>query len=148
MIHCNLTLMNDWGCRWQCITITRSMDSSGQEFLDFLDQAFWCHVGMARSSWLHRCGMGCIGTGAFLWTADVVGTVRAWFIWVAGVAGVGCMCCAGCGSAGCAAEKWCIFRACSVAVVPLGTVLTAITLHSWRCLCMQQYVEPLLVHTW
>ena len=35
----------------------------------------------------------------------------------------------------------------SVVVVPLGTVSAALTLHSQRCLCMQQYVEPLLVHT-
>ena len=47
----------------------------------------------------------------------------------------------------CATEKWCLVRACSVAVVPFGTVLTALTLHSQRCLCMQQYVEPLLLHT-
>ena len=54
-------------------------------------------------------------------------------IWVASVAGaveVGCMCFAGRGNAGCAAEKWCLVRACSVAVLPLGTVLTALTLHS------------------
>ena len=38
---------------------SRSVDSPGQQFLDLLDQASWCHVGMARSSWLHRCGMGC-----------------------------------------------------------------------------------------
>ena len=38
---------------------SRSMDSLGQQFLDLLDQASWCHAGMARSSWLHRCGMGC-----------------------------------------------------------------------------------------
>ena len=38
-------------------------------------------------------------------------------------------------------------RACSVAVVPLGTVSAALTLHSQRCLHVQQYVEPLLVHT-
>ena len=72
------------------------------------------------------------------------------FIWVASVAGavdVGCMCCAGCGSAGCAAQKQCLVRICGVAVVPLGTVLTTLALHSQRCLCMQQYVEPLLVCT-
>ena len=67
---------------------------------------------------------------------------------VAGAVDVGCMCCAGCGGdAGCAAKKQCLVGACSVAVVPLGTVLTALTLHSQRCLCMWQYVEPLLVHT-
>ena len=59
MIHCNLTLSIDWGCTQWCTTITRSMDSLGWEFLDFLDQASGCHAGMARSSWLHRCGMGC-----------------------------------------------------------------------------------------
>ena len=48
-----------WGCMQQCIMITRSVDSPGQQFLDPLDQASWCHAGMARSSWLHRCGMGC-----------------------------------------------------------------------------------------
>ena len=39
--------------------ITKSMDSLGQEFLDFLDQASGCHAGMARSLWLHKGGMGC-----------------------------------------------------------------------------------------
>ena len=78
-----------------------------------------------------------IGTGVFLWTAGVAGTAGAWVIWaanVAGAVGVGCMCCVGGGNAGCAAEKWCLVRACSVAVVPLGTVLTALTLHSQRYL--------------
>ena len=60
MIHGSLTTaIIDWGCIQWCVTITRSMDSPGQQFLDFLDQASWCQVGMARSSWLHRCGMGC-----------------------------------------------------------------------------------------
>ena len=92
-----------------------------------------------------------IGTGAFLWTAGVAGTVGAWFVWVASVAGavgVGCRCYAGGGSAGCATEKQYLVGACSVGVVLLGTVWTALTLHSQRCLNMQQYVEPLLVHTW
>ena len=59
-----------------------------------------------------------------------------------------CMCGAGGGDAGCAAKKQCLVGACGVAVVPLGTVLAALTLHSQRCLHMWQYVEPLLVHTW
>ena len=54
---------------------------------------------------------------------------------------------AGGGDASCATKKWWLDRACSVAVVPLGTVLAALTLHSQRCLHVQQYVEPLLVHT-
>ena len=80
----------------------------------------------------------------------MAGTAGAWFIWVASVAGavdVGCMHGAGGGDAGCATEKQCLVGACSVAVVSLGAVLTALTLHSQRCLHMQQYVEPLLVHT-
>ena len=63
----------------------------------------------------------------------MTGTAGAWFIWVASVAGavdVGCMCGADGGNAGCPAEKQCLVKACSVAVVPLGTVLTALTLHS------------------
>ena len=91
-----------------------------------------------------------IGAGAFLSTAGMTGAAGAWFMWVAGVAGavdVGCMYGAGGGDAGCAAKKWWLVRACSVAVVLLGTVLAALTLHSQRCLCMWQYVEPLLVHT-
>ena len=60
---------------------------------------------------------------------------------------VGCMHGAGGGEAGCPAEKQCLVGACGVAVVPLGTVLAALTLHSQRCLCMQWYVEPLLVCT-
>ena len=80
----------------------------------------------------------------------MAGTAGACFIWVAGVAGavdMGCMHGAGGGDAGCPAEKQCLVRACSVAVVPLGAVLTVLTPHSQRCLHMQQYVEPLLAHT-
>ena len=80
----------------------------------------------------------------------MVGTAGACFIWVAsvaGAAGVGCMCGAGCGNVGCATKKQCLVRAWGVAVVPLGTVLAALTLYSQRCLCVQQYVEPLLVCT-
>ena len=78
----------------------------------------------------------------------MAGTAGACFIWGAGVAGagdVGCM--HGAGDAGCAVKKQWLDRACGVAVVPLGTVSAALTLHSQRCLCMRQYVEPLLVHT-
>ena len=80
----------------------------------------------------------------------MAGTAGAWFIWVAIVPGavdVGCMHCAGGGNAGCATEKWYLVGACGVAVVPLGTVSTALTLCSQRCLHVQQYVESLLVHT-
>ena len=80
----------------------------------------------------------------------MAGTAGACFIWVAGVAGaadVGCMHGAGGGDAACAAKKQWLDRACSVAMVPLGTVSAALTLHSWRCLHVRQCVEPLLVHT-
>ena len=80
----------------------------------------------------------------------MAGTAGACFIWVAGGAGaadVGCMHGAGCGNAGCATKKWGLVRACGLAVVPLGRVSVALTLHSWRCLHAQWYVEPLLVHT-
>ena len=80
----------------------------------------------------------------------MAGTAGACFIWVASVAGaadVDCMHGTGGGDAGCAAKKQWLDRACSVAVVPLGTVLAALILHSQRCLNVQQYVEPLLVHT-
>ena len=60
---------------------------------------------------------------------------------------MGCMHGAGAGDAGFSAMKWGLDRACCVAVVPFGTVLTALTLCSQRCLCAPQYVEPLLVHT-
>ena len=63
----------------------------------------------------------------------MAGTVGACFIWVASVAGaadVGCMHGAGGGDAGYATKKWCLIGACSVAVVPLGTVSAALTLHS------------------
>ena len=91
-----------------------------------------------------------IGAGAFFGTAGMVATAGACFIWVAsdaGAADVGCMHGAGGGDAGCSAIKWGLNRASSVAVVPLGTVLAALTLHSWRCLHVQWYMEPLLVHT-
>ena len=80
----------------------------------------------------------------------MAGTAGACFIWVAGVAGavgVGCICGAGGVAAGCAAKKQWLDRACSVAVVPLGTVSAALRLHSQMCLHVRQYVEPLLVHT-
>ena len=80
----------------------------------------------------------------------VAGTAGACFIWVAGVAGatdVGCMHGAGAGDAGCAAKKQWLDRACGVAEVPLGTVSTALTLCSRRCLRVRRYVEPLLVRT-
>ena len=91
-----------------------------------------------------------IGARAFFWTAGMAGTAGACFIWVAGVAGavdVGCIHGAGGNNAGGATKKQCLVRACGVAVVPLETVLAALTLHSQRCLHAQQYVEPLLVHT-
>ena len=80
----------------------------------------------------------------------MAGTAGACFIWAAGVAGaadVGYMHGACAGNAGCAAMKQGLDRACSVAVVPFGTVSTALTLHSQRCLHAQQYVDPLLVCT-
>ena len=80
----------------------------------------------------------------------MAGTAGACFIWVASVAGaadVGCMHGAGGGDVGSAAKKRCLVGACSVVVVPLGTVSAALTLHSQRCLYAWQYVEPLLVHT-
>ena len=78
----------------------------------------------------------------------MAGTAGACFIWVAGVAGatdVGCMHGAGVGDAGCSTKKWGL--ACNVAGVPLGTVLSALTLRSRRCLRVRRYVEPLLVRT-
>ena len=146
--------MNDWGCIWMCITITRSVGSLVQTFLDFLDQASWCYAGMARSSWLHRSGMRCHRH----WCWDIL--LNSWHgrnNWSLVHLGcqccrwsrLGCICCAGHGNASCcAAKKWCLVGACGVAVVPIGTVSTALTLHSQRCLCIWQYVEPLLVHTW
>ena len=80
----------------------------------------------------------------------MAGTAGAWLIWVAivaGAAGVGCIHSAGCGSAGCTTKKHCQVRTCSVAVVPLGTVSAALTMHSQRCLHMRWYMEPLLVPT-
>ena len=151
MIHCNLTRTIDWGCRWQHLTMTRSVDSLGPEFLDFLDQASGCHAGTARSLWLHRCGMGC----PRYWCWGIL--LNSWHgrnSWSLVHPGCQCCRCSGCRLhvlcrwGWCATEKQYLVRACSVAVVPLGTVLTALTLHSQRCLHMQQYVEPLLVYTW
>ena len=90
------------------------------------------------------------GARAFFWTAGVVGTAGPCCIWVASVSGaadVGCMHGAVGSDAGCATKKRWLDRACSVAVVPLGTVSATLTLHSQRCLHVQQYVEPLLMHT-
>ena len=84
------------------------------------------------------CGHGWIFMAAQLWH---------WVAGVASAADVGCMHGAGGGDAGCAAKRQWLDRACDVAVVPLGTVSAALTLHSQMCLHMWQYVEPLLVHT-
>ena len=80
----------------------------------------------------------------------MAGTAEACFIWVAGVAGaadVDCMHGTGGVDAGCATKKWCLVRACGMAVVPHGTVSVALTLCSWRCLHAWWDVEPLLVRT-
>ena len=145
MIHGNLNTTIYWGCIWQHVATARSVDSLGQEFLDFLDQASWCHAGTA---WIfvaaHAVAWDVTGIGAwgipceqlvwqgqlepvFIRVASVAWCSRMW----AACAGAGCG-----GNAGCAAEKQCLVGACSVAVVPLGTVLTALTLHSQRCLHM------------
>ena len=59
----------------------------------------------------------------------MAGTAGACFIWVASVAGaVDVDCMHGAGDAGCAAKKWQLDRACSVALVPPGTVSAALTL--------------------
>ena len=79
---------NEWGCIWQCIMITRSVDSLGQKFLDFLDQASSCHVGRGRSSWLHRCGMGCHRHRCF---GILLNSWHGWNSW--GLACLGCWCC-------------------------------------------------------
>ena len=74
--------------------------------------------------------MGC--HGHWCWgiplNSCVIGIAGTWFVWVAsvaGAAGVSCTCLSGGGNAGHATEKQCQLRACSVAVVPLGTVSTA-----------------------
>ena len=143
-----------WGCMQWHIMITRSMDSLGQEFLDLLDQAFWCHAGMAKSLWLHRCGMGChrhwcrgillnSWCGGNSWSPISSGlpVVQVQEMWAACMVQVGVMQVV-------PLRSGVLSEPCSVAVVPLGTVLAALTLHSWRCLHVWQYVEPLLVHTW
>ena len=153
MIQSDLTMMIYLGCIWWCIMIIRSVDSPCWEFSDFLDQASWCHVGQARSSWLPRCSMGCHR----LWCWGIL--LNSWHgrnSW--SLFHLGCQCCrcsrcglhAWCrwGNAGCPAKKQCLGRPCSVAVVPLGTVSTALTLCTQRCLHVWWYVEPLLVHTW
>ena len=127
-----------FGSAWQ----SKSVDSPGQQFLDLLDQASWCHAGMAGSSWLHRCGMGCHR----LWHWGIV--LDGWHgcpSSVAGAGDVGCMHGADGGDAGCSTLKQGL--SCSVAGVPLGTVSAVLTLHSQRCLHVWRYVEPLLVHT-
>ena len=133
-------------CTWQ----SKSVDSLGQQFLDLLDQASWCHAGMAGSSWLHRCGMGCHRLWHWGIVLDGWHGRDSWSLFHLGCQccrcrDVGCMHGAGGGDAGCATKKWGL--SCGVAGVPLGTVSAALTLHSRRCLCMWQYVEPLLVRT-
>ena len=134
---------------WIAVHCNQSPWTSGSTVLDLLDQAPWCHAAQPD-----LCG--CTGVAwdvtdfsarAFFWTAGMAGTAEACFVCVAsgaGAADVGCMHGAGGGDAGCAAKKQWLDRACSVAVVPLGTVSATLTLHSRRCLHMWQYVEPLL----
>ena len=124
-IHSDFDTTICLGCMWHQMTRTRSVDSLGQQFLDLLDQASWCHVGTAGSLWLHRCGMGCHR----LWCQGIF-----WNSWHGrnswSLFHLGCQCCrcsryglhAWCrgGDAGCATKKQWLDRACSVAVVPLG----------------------------
>ena len=82
------TTIIDWGYMQWCMTRTRSLDSLGWQFLDFLDQASWCHAGTARSLWLHRCGMGCCRH----WCWDV--PLNSWHGGNRrGLVHLGCQCC-------------------------------------------------------
>ena len=78
---------------------SKSMDSLGQQFLDLLEQASWCHVGMARSLWLHRCGMVCHR----LWCWGIL--LNSWHgrnSW--SLFHLGCQCC---GCSICGLHVWC-----------------------------------------
>ena len=78
---------------------SKSMDSLGRQFLDLLDQASWCHVGMARSLWLHRCGMGCHR----LWCQSIL--LNSWHgrnSW-----SLFCLCCQWCRCNRCGLHTWC-----------------------------------------
>ena len=143
-----------WGCGCGSALQSKSMDGPGQQFLDLLDQA----VLVPCRAWLDLCGCTGVCMGHHrLWCWGIL--LDSWhgkeqlesgsseLPVVAGAVDVGCMHGAGVGDAGCAAKKRWLDRACSVAVVPLGTVSAALTLCSWRCLHVWQYVEPLLVHT-
>ena len=81
---------------------SKSMDGPGQQFLDLLDQASWCHAGMAGSSWLHRCGMGCHR----LWCQGIL--LDSWCgrnSWSLFHLSCGCYRCRGCGL-----HAWCRCR--------------------------------------
>ena len=82
------------------------MDSPGQQFLDLLDQASRCHVGMARSLWLHRCGMGCHR----LWCWGIL--LNSWCgrnSW--SLFHLGCQCCR---CSRCGLHAWCRWGWCSL----------------------------------
>ena len=88
-----------WGCMQWHIMKTESMDSLGREFLDLLDQASWCHAGMAGSSGLHRCGMGCHR----LWCWGIL--LNSWcgrYSW--SLFHLGCQCCR---HSRCGLHAWC-----------------------------------------
>ena len=135
------------GGAWQ----SKSMDSPGQQFLDLLDQASWCHAGMAGSSVAAQVWHGMSQTlalghcsGWLAWQGQLepvssgVPVLQVQEMWAACMVQMEVMQ---------VVPLWSQGLSCSVAGVPLGTVLAALTLHSQRCLCMQRYVEPLLVHT-
>ena len=93
-----------WGCVQWCITITRPVDSLGQQFLDLLDQASWCHAGMAGSSWLHSCGMGCHR----LWCQGIV--LDSWHVRNSG--SLLHLCCWCCRCSRCGLHAWCRWGQC------------------------------------
>ena len=102
-----------WGCMQWCIMITESVDSLGQQFLDLLDQAFWCHAGMARSLWLHRCGMGCCRH----WCQGIL--LNSWHgrnSW--GLFHLGCWCCR---YSRCGLHAWCRWGWCRLFHYEVGS---------------------------
>ena len=85
---------------------SRSVDSLGQQFLDLLDQASRCHAGMAGSSWLHMCGMGCHR----LWCLGIL--LNSWHgrnSW--SLFHLSCWCCR---CSRCGLHAWCRCRWCRV----------------------------------
>ena len=132
MIHCDLMLTIDWGCIQWCITMTRSVDSLAQRVLRFPGSGILVpgrhgQIFISAQVW-HGMSQVLVQGSSLEWLvwqeqlgpgSSGLPVLQVQQMWAACTVQVGAM-----------QVVQCLVGACSVAVVPLGTVSTALTLCS------------------